>query len=98
FLSAQKVFLTYDISPDPSNFTASDSIGTAGRIMSLVIDPNNDRVLYAASELAGVWKSTTGATWVLGSNGHTTASSMEWSQASVGLRSGLTVNNHSLAV
>jgi hypothetical protein len=98
-LLAQKVFLTYVVSPDGSNFTGfSGANDPAGRIKSLIIDPTDDKILYAASEFGGVWKSTTGVTWVSGANGHTTASDMKWVQASTGLRSGLTMNQTSLAI
>jgi hypothetical protein len=98
-LLAQKVFLTYDVSPDGSNFTGfSGANDPAGRIKSLIVDPTDDKILYAASEFGGVWKSTTGVTWVSGANGHTTAPDMKRVQASTGLRRGLTMNQTSLAI
>jgi hypothetical protein len=42
----------------------------------VIVDPNHDNVLYAASEWAGIWKSTDRA--------------QSWQQTSAGLRSGLT--------
>jgi hypothetical protein len=95
---AQKIFITSDISPDPDNYSPASGSNPAGRIKSLIVDPNNDTIVYAASEFAGVWKSTTGATWVGGSNAHSTAAAMKWFQASEGLRSGLTQSNNSLAI
>ncbi len=99
-LPAQQMFVVRDISPDPNNVTSPtpNASDPGGRIKSLIVDPNNDKILYAASELAGVWKSTTGAVWISGPNAHTTAAGMKWFQASKGLRSGLTVNNTSLAI
>jgi hypothetical protein len=98
-LPAQQMFVVRDISPDGKNFTGpSNASDPGGRIKSLIVDPNNDKILYAASEFAGVWKSKTGAVWISGSNAHTTAPTMKWFQASNGLRSGLTVNNTSLAI
>lgn len=97
--NAQTIFVTSDISPDSDNFTPTPGASnSAGRIKSLIIDPQHDTVLYAASEFAGVFKSTTGATWIGGANPHSTASAMEWRQASEGLRSGLTQGNYSLAI
>ena len=68
-----------DVSPDAPYGTSQDSNGTdpSGRIVSLVIDPTNDSILYAASVYSGVWKSVDG--------GRT------WDQASFGLRSGFSV-------
>jgi hypothetical protein len=101
-LDAQRMFVTEDISPDdPENYIANPATGNnaAGRIKALVVDPNNSTIVYAAAEFAGVWKSTTGATWVgSGGNGHSTAGAMKWFQASNGLRSGLTIGVTSLAI
>jgi hypothetical protein len=73
-----------DVSPDAPFGSTPDSVDQAGRVNSLVLDPHNDSVLYAATEMSGVWKSQDGAkTWV-----HT----------SVGLKTGLTQNHLSLAV
>jgi hypothetical protein len=95
-----QVLKVEDISPDQSNFTFSKpgQSDPAGRIKSLVVDPNNDSILYAAAEFSGVWKSTTGALWVGGPNAHSTATDLRWFQSSSGLRNGLTVNQYSLAV
>jgi hypothetical protein len=74
-----------DVSPDA--FFGShevDSGDPGGRIVSLVVDPTNPLVLYAASEMAGVWKTVDGA--------------RHWHQASTGLRTGMSQNNFSLAV
>jgi hypothetical protein len=73
-----------DVSPDAPFGSAPDSVDQAGRINSLVIDPHNDSVLYAAAEMSGVWKSQDGG--------------QSWRHSSVGLRTGLTQNNFSLAV
>src|SRR6516165_11559983 len=67
-----------DVSPDapagrPQDANAADP---SGRILSVVIDPTHDAVMYAASEYSGVWKSTDAG--------------LTWQQASIGLRSGLT--------
>lgn len=100
-LCGQRVLLSYDISPDdPSNYVSSGAgNNTAGRIKALVVDPNNPTVVYAAAEYAGIWKSTTGATWEgSGGNGHSTAGKMKWFQASKGLRSGLTAGGIPLAI
>jgi hypothetical protein len=82
-----------DISPDGSNYSGQLSAGDdpAGRILSLVIDPNDDTILYSASEVGGVWKSTTGITWQL-DGGHP-STGMSWFQASQGLRNGITASN-----
>src|SRR5215471_8917445 len=75
-----------DVSPDSELPRTQSQAGsdTGGRIRSLVIDPNHDNVLYAGSEWAGVWKSADSGT--------------TWKQASIGLRSGMTFSNTSLAV
>jgi hypothetical protein len=66
-----------DVSPDfPYGTTALESFNMDGRIVGLALDPNNNSILYAASEWSGVWKSVDGA--------HT------WVQTSHGLRNGLT--------
>jgi len=71
-----------DISPDLPFGVCDPTFGpcfstTGGRLEGLAIDPSNDSVLYAASEWAGVWKTTDGA--------HT------WTQSGNGLRSGISV-------
>ena len=80
-----------DTSPDlPYGTLSNDEItggggNTGGRVLSLAIDPTNSSIVYAATELAGVWKSTDAA--------HT------WTQRSRGLRSGITQTGpYSLAV
>jgi photosystem II stability/assembly factor-like uncharacterized protein len=73
-----------DVSPDAPFGSAPDSVDQAGRINSLVIDPHNDSVLYAAAEMSGIWKSQDGG--------------RSWQHSSAGLKSGLTQNNLSLAV
>jgi len=75
-----------DISPDAifgSHETGSADPG--GRIVSLVVDPTNPLILYAASEMAGIWKTVDGA--------------HHWHQASDGLRTGVPQqNNQVLAI
>jgi hypothetical protein len=68
-----------DVSPDGPYGMAQDANGSdpSGRIVSLVIDPTSDSVLYGASTYSGVWKSTDGG--------------KTWNQASAGLRSGFSV-------
>jgi hypothetical protein len=99
-LSAQKVLLPMDISPDdPSNYTSVSGNNAAGRIKALVVDPNNATIVYAAAEYSGVWKSTTGAVWKgSAGNGFSTAGQMKWFQSSEGLRSGLTAGGIALAI
>ncbi len=89
-----------DISPDQSNFSyAVPAMSTpAGRMKSLVIDPNNDAILYAGAEFSGVWKSTTGFKSGGPNFGAADAGKMTWFQSSNGLRNGLTQNQYSLAV
>jgi|SRR5579884_2995482 len=66
-----------DVSPDaPYGSTFREGDTPIGRIVAVVVDPNNENVLYAASEWAGIWKSTDKA--------------RTWQQASNGLRNGLT--------
>ena len=86
-----QVLKVKDISPDGSDFTYVGQIAPGGRVKSLVIDPTNDGTLYAAGEFGGVWKTTTGLK-------SETGTGMKWFQANKGLRSGLTVNQYSLAV
>lgn len=91
---------TKDVSPDQSVFfyAKQGDSDPAGRIKSMVIDPNNDSILYAAAEFSGVWKSTT-AFLNLGPNGASgQAGNLKWIQSSKGLRNGLTANQYSLAV
>ncbi len=73
-----------DVSPDRPFGTYANGLGPlgaystpSGRVVGLAIDPTNDSVLYAASEFAGVWKSSDAA--------HT------WVQSSFGMRSGIAV-------
>ncbi len=70
---AQVVTVT-DVSPDFPFGTRIDNLD--GRVVSVVVDPTNNSVLYAASPWAGVWKSTDSA--------------QTWQQASGGLRNGRT--------
>ena len=74
-LPATSQLKTADVSPDMPYLWAKD-VSPSGRIYSIVIDPSNKNVLYAASEWAGVWKSTDFG--------------QSWSQASTGLRTGIT--------
>jgi hypothetical protein len=73
-----------DVSPDAPFGSTPDSVDQAGRINSLVIDPHNDSVLYAAAEMSGVWKTQDGG--------------QSWQHSSVGLMTGLTQNHLSLAI
>jgi hypothetical protein len=75
-----------DVSPDVPFGNAPDaySVQHAGRVNSLVIDPHNPSILYAATEMSGVWKSQDGA--------------KTWAHSSIGLKSGWTQNHLSLAV
>jgi hypothetical protein len=76
---------TTNVSPD-SMFGATNfgSLTPNGRIKGVVITPLNDSVLYATGELTGVWKSSD--------------SGQSWVHASHGLRTGVTIDNESLAV
>ena len=66
-----------DVSPDfPFGTQISYPYNMDGRIPSMVLDPSNNSVVYAAGEWTGVWKSVDGA--------HT------WLQSSHGLRNGIT--------
>jgi hypothetical protein len=76
-----------DVSPDtPYGAAAGGGPASGGRIHTLVLDQSSgNAVLYAASENAGVWKSTDGG--------------RNWSQASTGLRNTHSIwNNHVLAL
>ena len=65
---------TVDVSPD---FSFGDTRSFLdGRIPGMVLDPNNNSIVYAVGEWTGVWKSTDGA--------HT------WRLSSAGLRNGIT--------
>src|SRR5260221_7573281 len=76
---------TTDVSPD-ADFGSHETsnFDPGGRIVSLVVDPTNPLILYAASEMAGVWKTVDGA--------------HHWKQASTGLRTGMSQNSFSLAI
>jgi hypothetical protein len=78
------LFTIGDPSPDIKfGVPAAAQIGSAGRIVSLVMAPDG-QTLYAAAEISGVWKSTDGA--------HT------WTHASNGLYNGRTASHASLAI
>lgn len=69
-----------DISPDLPFGVCDPTFGSCfstpgGRLEGLAIDPTNDSILYAATEWAGVWKTTNGG--------------QTWSQSGKGLRSGI---------
>lgn len=66
--------VTTDVSPDFGYAAANTNL--QGRIPGMVIDPNNNSVMYAAGEWSGVWKSTNGA--------------QSWALSSTGLRNGVT--------
>jgi hypothetical protein len=55
-----------DVGPDDSIFDPGDRNATSGgRVNGLGIDPNNDNVIYAASEWGGLFKSWDGAdNWI----------------------------------
>jgi hypothetical protein len=58
-----------DISPDSPFGTASDGTDPAGKVAGIAVDPDG-RTMYAASEYAGVWKSTdAGRTWTQSGHG-----------------------------
>lgn len=87
--AAGPVLLKTDVSPDApygATETPYGDFGTdqAGKMVSVVVDPTNDAVLYGAAEFAGVWKSTDRA--------HT------WRWSSNGLKSGISIGANSLAV
>ena len=65
---------TTDVSPDAPPGAAGNP-NTGGRIVSIVMNPRNQLVLYAASEMAGVWKSVNGGG--------------QWTESNVGLRNGV---------
>lgn len=75
-----------DVSPDApyGDFSVAYNVDQTGRVYSVVLDPRDPSILYAASELAGVWKSRDGA--------------KTWRQSGVGLRSGVSTSDLSLAV
>jgi len=64
-----------DVSPNIP-YLGATSVSSVGRVNAIVIDPNDDTKLYAATVFAGIWKSTN--------------SGQSWTQASKGLRTGLT--------
>lgn len=77
---------TTDVSPDaaPGEVDNQNS-DPGGRIVSIVMNPRDQLVLYAASEMAGVWKSTNGG-------GH-------WAESNNGLRTPLSISHrHALAL
>ena len=64
-----------DVSPDlPFGRLMTGGSWTGGRIVGLATDPTNPFVLYAASERAGVWRSSN--------------QGVSWQQSSLGLSSG----------
>jgi hypothetical protein len=71
---------TTDVSPDAlPGEVDSGNVDPGGRIVSVVMNPKNQLILYAASEMAGVWKSVNGGG--------------RWQQASNGLRSGISLQH-----
>jgi len=61
-----------DVSPDQAYGLADGGSNSGGRIISVVADPTDRNIAYAASEYAGVWKTTTaGRSWVQSSIGFT---------------------------
>lgn len=82
-------FTVRDVSPDrPYGSPGTDyppyGADPAGRVTSIAVDPGNSAVLYAASERAGVWKSTDGAG--------------TWRQSGTGLRNGGSTGLPGLAI
>lgn len=78
------LFTIVDPSPDvPYGTKATGQDGSAGRILSLAIDPDG-KTLYAAAGISGVWKSTDEA--------------HKWKHVSTGLWSGATAGHASLAL
>jgi hypothetical protein len=76
-------FQVTDVSPDrPFGSVDSDyqphGADTGGKMVGLAADPADASVIYAASEFAGVWKSEDAG--------------QNWSQASAGLKNGVSVN------
>ncbi len=82
-LRAQSLSVT-NVSPNAPYGGAPSSVDPSGRVYTVVVDPTDDDILYADSIWAGVWRSTDGA--------------KTWQQASEGLRTGVTVNERSLAI
>ncbi|HEY6180587.1 MAG TPA: hypothetical protein VIX73_39365, partial [Kofleriaceae bacterium] len=66
-------FRISDLSPSALYRSASaDGSDPAGRVLTVVVDPVTPTTLYAASEFAGVWKTTNAAqTWTQASRGLT---------------------------
>lgn len=50
----------YDVSPDMPYGVYDGSQNTGGKIITVVSDPRDPNIVYAASELAGVWKTNNG--------------------------------------
>ncbi|HXT16827.1 MAG TPA: hypothetical protein VN706_14405 [Gemmatimonadaceae bacterium] len=65
------IFTATDVSPDrPWNDHTRDVGDPTGRTNLVVVDPTNPSVLYAATDLSGVWKSTdAGHSWIQSSYG-----------------------------
>jgi len=77
---------TTDVSPDaaPGEIDNQGS-DPGGRVVSIVMNPRDQLTLYAASEMAGVWKSTNGGG--------------RWAESNNGLRSPMSISHrHALAL
>ena len=73
-----------DISPNTAYAAAPTDSDTGGRVLSLVIAPDN-KTLYASTGLSGVWKSVDAG--------------KSWSQSSFGMKNALNIiQNSSLAI
>lgn len=74
----QNLIRITDVSPDrPWGDAPGDIQDPGGQVDAIAVDPNNERVIYAASETAGVWKSIDRA--------------RSWRWSSTGLRNGATI-------
>ena len=51
-----QTFYATDVSPDrPFGSPSPDQANPGGKIITVVVDPHDPNILYAASEFAGVW-------------------------------------------
>lgn len=75
-----------DVSPDANHGEIDNqNSDPGGRVVSIVMNPRDQFVLYAASEMAGVWKSSNGGG--------------RWAESNNGLRSAMSVaHRHALAL
>lgn len=79
---------TADVSPDLPYLDGTTADQTSndpgGRIIDMVVDPAHDNTLIAASEFAGIWRSTDGG--------------QNWSQSNTGVKWGLAQPGQKLAI